>query len=366
MAEMWRKVEVPGHLRALDRPFPAEDRGRTARPARSYRWFIADTLTRLAAQAGATIDLEPRYGFVGKITFPAGRTSYFHAQMLDLNPLGSSELASDKDFAAYFLARAGYPVIEGRPFYGAKLGRMLGSDQNIEAAYRYARSLGWPVIVKPNSSSQGRGVAKVSTRANFYRAARAIHRDNKVLLVQRFISGRDYRLVVLDDAVISAYERLPLSVVGDGRSTIRQLFDRKQREFVRAGRDTTLDGRDFRIEMHLREQRLRWGSVLPPGTAAALLANKNLSTGGDAVEALDTIHPGFVGLAVAITAEMGLRLCGVDLLLPSGSLADPPADYAVIEINAAPGLDNYASSGAAQAARVDDLYLAVFKALRRR
>jgi len=118
--------------------------------------------------------------------------------------------------------------------------------------------------------------------------------------------------------------------------------------------------------MHLREQRLRWGSVLPPGTATALLANKNLSTGGDAVEALDTIHPGFVGLAVAITAEMGLRLCGVDLLLPSGSLADPPADYAVIEINAAPGLDNYASSGAAQAARVDDLYLAVFKALRRR
>lgn len=341
-------------------------RGRKARPAPPYRWFIADTLTRLAAQAGATIDLEPRYGFVGKISFPAGRTSYFHAQMLDLNPLGSSELASDKDFAAYFLARAGYPVIEGRPFYGAKLGRMLGSDQNIDAAYRYARALGWPVIVKPNSSSQGRGVAKVSTRADFYRAARAIQRDNKVLLVQRFITGRDYRLVVLDDAVISAYERLPLSVVGDGRSTIRQLFDRKQREFVRAGRDTKLDGHDVRIEMHLREQRLRWGSVLPPGTAAALLANKNLSTGGDAVEALDTIHPGFVKLAVAITAEMGLRLCGVDLLLPSGSLADPPADYAVIEINATPGLDNYASSGAAQAARVDDLYLAVLNALRRR
>ncbi|HEV2010293.1 MAG TPA: hypothetical protein VGS17_04620, partial [Candidatus Limnocylindria bacterium] len=66
-------------------------RGRNARPAGSSRWFIADTLTRLAAQAGATIDLEPHYGFVGKISFPAGRTSYFHAQMLDLNPLGSSE-----------------------------------------------------------------------------------------------------------------------------------------------------------------------------------------------------------------------------------------------------------------------------------
>jgi len=63
---------------------------------------------------------------------------------------------------------------------------------------------------------------------------------------------------------------------------------------------------------------------------------------------------------------MGLRLCGVDLLLRSGSLAEAPADYVVIEINAAPGLDNYASSGVTQAARVDDLYLAVLNALRQR
>jgi D-alanine-D-alanine ligase-like ATP-grasp enzyme len=344
----------------------AGSRGKKTRPPGSFRWFIADTLVRLAARAGATIDLEPRYGFVGKISFPAARTSHFHTQLLDLNPLGSSALAADKDFAAYFLARAGYPVIEGRPFYRAKTARMLGTDENIDAAYRYARSLGWPVIVKPNNSSQGRGVARVSTRADFYRAARAILRDDKVLLVQRFIRGRDYRLVVLDDAVISAYERLPLSVVGDGRSTIRQLFVRKGREFVRTGRDTKLDGRDFRIEAHLREQRLRWSSVLSAGTSATLLANNNLSTGGDAIEALDTIHPDFVKLAAAITAEMGLRLCGVDLMLLSGSLADAPADYAVIEINAAPGLDNYASSGDAQAARVDDLYLAILNALRRR
>ena len=336
------------------------------RPAGSYRWFLADTLTRLAPQAGARIDLEPRFGFVGKISFPGGRTSYLYGQMLDLNPLASSELASDKDFAAHYLERAGYPVIDGRPFYGPKLCRILRSDQNIDAAYHYARSLGWPVIVKPNRRSQGRGVAKVSTRADFYRAARAILRENRVLLVQRFISGRDYRLVVLDDAVISAYERLPLTVVGDGRATIRQLFDRKQREFIRTGRDTKLDGDDFLIEMHLREQGLGKDSVLPKGKAAALRANANLSSGEDALEAIDKIHPGFVKLAVAITAEMGLRLCGVDLLLHSGSLAEAPADYVIIEINAAPGLDNYAGSGVTQAARVDELYLAVLNALRQR
>lgn len=337
-----------------------------ARPAGSTRWFIADTLTRLAPLAGATVHLEPRFGFVGRIGFPHGRTSYFHGGMLDLNPLGSSELAADKDFTAYFLARAGYPVIEGRPFYSRKLGRSFGSDQDVDAAYRYARTLGWPVVVKPNSRSQGRDVAKVSTRADFYRAARAIMRRNGVLLVQRFVPGRDYRLVVLDDAVISAYERLPISVVGDGRATIRRLFARKQREFVRTGRDTVLDADDLELDLHLREQRLGWDSVLAKGRVAPLRSNANLSSGGEAIEAVDTIHPGFAKLAVAITAEMGLRLCGVDLLLRTGSLADPPADYVVIETNAAPGLDNYAAGGALQAARVDELYLAVLKALRQR
>ncbi len=337
-----------------------------ARPTGSTRWFLADTLTRLAPRAGATIDLEPRFGFVGRIGFPGARTSYFHGGMLDLNPLGSSELAADKDFAAYFLQRAGYPVIEGRPFYRRKFGRSGGAGQDIDAAYRYARSLGWPVVVKPNSRSQGQDVVKVSTRADFYRAAGAILRRNGVLLVQRFISGRDYRVVVLDDAVISAYERLPITVVGDGRATIRQLFARKQREFVKSGRDTVLDADDLELATHLREQRLDWSSVLEKGRVARLRSNANLSSGGDAVEAFDTIHPGFVKLAVAITAEMGLRLCGVDLLLRSGSLADPPSDYVVIEINAAPGLDNYAGSGPAQAGRVDELYLAVLEALRKR
>jgi D-alanine-D-alanine ligase-like ATP-grasp enzyme len=336
------------------------------RPAGTTRWFIADTLTRLARRAGATIELEPRFGFVGRITFPGRRTSYFHGGMLDLNPLGSSELASDKDFTAHFLQRCGYPVIEGRPFYRRRFGRAFGSDQDIDAGYRYACAIGWPVVVKPNSRSQGRDVAKVSTRVGFYRAARAIMRTNAVMLVQRFVPGRDYRLVVLDDAVISAYERRPIAVVGDGRATIRVLFARKQREFKRTGRDTVLDTDDLELELHMREQRIGWDTVLPVGRVTPLRSNGNLSAGGDAVEALDTMHPGFRRIAVAITAEMGLRLCGVDLLLRTGSLADPPADYVVIEINAAPGLDNYASSGSVQAGRVDELYLAVLKALRRR
>lgn len=339
---------------------------RHAPAADSYRWHLAETLRRVAPRAGARVDLEPRFGFIGRISFPRGRTSYFYRHLLDLNPLASSALATDKDFAAHFLSEAGYPVIEGQVFYSPRVMRLLGSDRGLDAGYRYARSLGWPVIVKPNSGSQGIGVSKVATRVDFHHAARACLRLDDVMIVQRFITGRDFRLVVLDDKVIQAYERLPLTVVGDGRATIRQLLLRREREFRRTGRDTRLDPMDAGIGLALRAQRLGLDSVPAKARVTALRANANLSSGGEAVDALAGLHPDFTKLAVTMTAAMGLRICGVDLLLRSGSLADAPTEYVVIEINAKPGLDDFHTGGAAQQRRVDELHVLLLKALRRR
>ena len=339
---------------------------RHAPAADSYRWHLAETLRRVAPRAGARVDLEPRFGFIGRISFAGGRTSYFYRHLLDLNPLASSALATDKDFATHFLAEAGFPVIEGQVFYSPRVMRLLGSDRGLDAGYRYARSLGWPVIVKPNSGSQGVGVSRVATRVDFYRAARACLRLDDVMIVQRFVTGRDFRLVVLDDKVIQAYERLPLTVVGDGRATIRQLLARREREFRRAGRDTRLDPTDPEIALALSERRLSLDSVLPRARAAVLRANANLSSGGEAVDARAGLHPGFAKVAVRMTREMGLRICGVDLLLRSGSLADAPTSYVVIEINARPGLDDFHTGGTAQQHRVDALHVLLLKALRRR
>ena len=85
-------------------------------------------------------------------------------------------------------------------------------------------------------------------------------------------------------------------------------------------------------------------------------------TGGDAVDVTHAIHPEFKRLAVNITKDMGLRMCGVDIIT-STDISMPMSDYVVIEINSAPGLDNYASMGVEQQERVDELYLKVLKAL---
>jgi D-alanine-D-alanine ligase-like ATP-grasp enzyme len=86
-----------------------------------------------------------------------------------------------------------------------------------------------------------------------------------------------------------------------------------------------------------------------------------LSTGGEAVDVTNNLHPSFKELAIRITKDMGLRLCGVDIL--TNDISVPLKDYVIIEIKGAPGLDNYASMGQAQAKVVESLYLKVLRAL---
>ena len=263
------------------------------------------------------------------------------------------------------MERMGYRVVPGRAFYSSQWCEAIGSRQDINAAYRYAKKIGLPVIVKPNSGSQGKGVNKVFTRHQFFKSVRSIFRLDRVVLVQEALYGNDYRIVVLDGRIISAYQRVPLNVVGNGRDTIYQLLREKQRRFIASSRDTRLKPQDPRIAENLNRQRLNFKSVLPKGQTAYLLDNANLSSGGDAIDITKEVHPEFRKLAIRLTKDMGLRLCGVDLMV-QGDISKPPRHYWILEINAAPGLDHYARSGRAQQRIVEQLYLDVLKSMAKR
>ncbi|MBP6860292.1 MAG: cyanophycin synthetase [Candidatus Pacebacteria bacterium] len=326
--------------------------------------FVSALFKKLAKRAGVTVNLEPGYGFAGQIVTKDGRKRYFRGTKLDINTLGATETSADKDFAAHFMREMGYPVPEGEAFFSDAWAKMLKSKRTIDAAYRYAQKLGFPVIVKPNSKSRGIGVVKAANKADFYRAFRAAAKADTVVLVQEPCLGRDYRVVVLDGRIISAYERLPLTVVGDGKSTVRALLQKLQERFEREGRDTRINIKDWRIARKLARQKLTFDSVLPRTIRAALLDNANLSSGGMSVDVTNDVHPGFANIAVRLTRDMGLRLCGVDLMI-DGDIRRPPSeqDYAVLEINSAPGLDHYASQGRKQQRIVEDLYLELLKSM---
>ncbi len=321
-------------------------------------------LQKIAHKIGATVLMEPEWNIVGQIIFKNGRKRYFRYSSLDLNPMGSSEIAKDKDYANFFMKRMGYPIIHGETFFSDVWAKAIGSRKKIDAAYRYALSLGFPVIVKPNSGSQGVCVARVSNKREFYRAIRAVFKCDRVALVQEVVAGKDYRLVVLDKKVISAYQRIPLSVIGDGKSKILKLLKEKQRLFVASSRDTKINLDDPRIEEKLQHQGMSMKSVPAMGECVYALDNANLSTGGDSVDVTNALHPLFAKIAVKLTKDMGLRLCGVDLMV-QGDISQKPETYWVIEINSAPGLDHYVRSGRAQEKIVEDMYLEVLKSLQR-
>jgi D-alanine-D-alanine ligase-like ATP-grasp enzyme len=324
--------------------------------------FLTVLIRRIAKRMGATVILEPEFGYVGQILFANGRRTFFRNRVLSINTVSAVEVSRDKNYSAFFLKKFGYRVPKEQTFFSKARCEALGSERGVEAACDFAQKLGFPVIVKPNDLSQGTMVTKALNRSDVRKAAREITERCHVFLVQQFIPGRDYRIVVLDDQVISAYERSPLAVKGDGKRTIRQLLVQKQKSFERDGRDTCIDFEDVRMHRKLASQKLTLASVLPSGKEMNLLDNANLSTGGESRDVTHEMHDDYRRLAIAVTKDMGLRLCGVDLL--TSDITQPKdASTVILEINGAPGLDHYAATGKAQQKIVEDLYARVLRAI---
>jgi D-alanine-D-alanine ligase-like ATP-grasp enzyme len=311
---------------------------------------------------GAKVLLEPEWGVVGQITLKNGKKRYFRHSNLDLNPLGASKVSSDKDYANFFMQKMGYPTVPGKAFFSDRWSAAIGSNQNIDAAYTYAEHLGFPVIIKPNSGSQGTDVRLVHDKQEFYRGLRAVFKRDRVALVQKPVSGFEYRVVVLDTEVISAYQRIPLNVVGNGKSDIGQLLEMKMRAYMKSGRDTEITFDDPRIKDKLNRQKLNLKSVVARNEQIFLLDNSNLSAGGDSVELTDAVHPAFKKAMINLTRDMGLRLSGVDVIMETPITAKP-GQYWILEVNDAPGFDHYAKSGKAQEKIVEAIYVKVLRAM---
>jgi D-alanine-D-alanine ligase-like ATP-grasp enzyme len=326
--------------------------------------FTTSTIKKLAEEIGAVIVTDPEYSFVGHITFKNGNKTFFHTATFDINYFGSAAIAKDKGVSNFFLKKFGYQVTEGQRFFSYKVCEKLSNAKNIDAGFDYAKELGFPVIVKPINLSQGMFVTKVYNKQEYYQVAKKILKNNSGLIVERFYNGNDYRIVVLDDEVLSAYQRIPLFIKGDGKSSVVELMRQKQENFLKSGRKKIIDYEDYRIKLKLQRQRLNFDSVISEDSIVYLLDNANLSSGGEAVDLTENIHPDFHKLAVNITKDMGLRLAGVDII--TNDITLPMLNYTTIEVNASPGLTHYASTGEIQTKRVESLYLKVLKALENR
>lgn len=325
------------------------------------RPFVTKRIKRLVGEVGAELKVEPRYKFVGHITFPNGVRTFFRDTSFNINGQGSVQIAKDKGYTSFFLKDFGFEVPEWYTVFNEELNSNLSKTSTVEEGLKACQKIGFPVILKPNDKSKGEGVFKVYNEVEYRKSATEILRSNYVLLIQEFCVGNDYRIVVLDDEIIAAYQRIPLRVTGDGNLSILDLLVKKQSEFHSMGRETIIPLNDERIKQTLSKQNLELNSILPKNETVQLLDISNLSTGGTAVDVSDTIHEEFKNLALSIADRMCLRFCGVDIL--TEDITSPANDYKVIEVNSSPGLDNYGFLGKQQDKKVDDLYLSILRKL---
>lgn len=312
----------------------------------------------------ASVTLDPKWKLTGQINFKNGRRSYFLYNALDLNPYGSSLVVKDKDFTNFFLKKMGFKTIpNSKVFFSEAWGRTIGVlDNGLEAAKAFSEKIGFPLVVKPNQGSQGSKVSLVFNKTELKTTLKEILKTERVVLIQSFVSGRDYRVVVLDKKVVAAYERIPLNVYGDEKSSIKKLLEKKQAEFDKKERSIKIDFSDLRILNKLKQQNLSLNSIPEKDQRVFLLNNANLSTGGDAINVTKTIHPEFKKLAISASKAMNLRLSGVDFLI-QGDIKDKPKNYFILEINAAPGLDHFSKLGKKEAELVENLYAKILKLL---
>ena len=328
--------------------------------------YLTKLIKKLAPKVGARVLVEPEWGIVSQIIYKNGVVRSLRMYSLDLNHIASADIAKDKGYAKFFMQEKGYPVAEGTTVFKDSWAKMVKSNRKIPYAINYAKKIGYPLIAKPNSKSQGADVFLVYDKKELIFALRKIFQEDKIAILEKYLPGKDYRIVVLDNKIISAYQRIPLCVTGDGKSSILDLLKQKQKSFINASRDTRINFNDNRIKIKLK--RLGYSiarTVLAIGQKIFLLDNANLSTGGDSVDVTSAIHPSFKKIAINLTREMGLRIAGVDLMVTEGGIEDNSknCNYYMIEINAAPGLDHYVTTGRKQKKIVEAMYLKVLKAL---
>jgi cyanophycin synthetase len=239
-------------------------------------------------------------------------------------------IAQDKELTKRMLYAAGVPVPIGRPVDDA------------EDAWAAAQEIGLPVVVKPRDGNQGKGVAvNLSTREQVMEAYRVADAHGSDVLVERYLPGHDYRLLVVGDALVAAARREPPSVQGDGEQSIRELVDEVNRDPLRGdGHGTSLT--KIRLDETALATLAKAGytpdSVPPLGARVVLRNNANLSTGGTATDVTDEVHPEFAARAILAAKVVGLDVCGVDVVANTVIQPLESQGGGIVETNAAPGL----------------------------
>lgn len=239
------------------------------------------------------------------------------------------EIACNKEDTKYLLEQAEVSVPRGE---------IIRRESSLEEACAY---VGFPLVIKPVDGNHGRGITvninNLEDALVAFHAAKAV--SNSVI-IEKFITGEDYRLLVINNVLVAAALRTPANVIGNGRSTIQQLIDEvnsdPRRGFGHENVLTKITTNDLTLGL-INSAGYTIDSILPAGERLILKDTANLSTGGTAEDVTDFVHPANISMCERISRIIDLDICGIDIMTTDISKPLEETGGAVLEVNAGPG-----------------------------
>ncbi|MBL7692741.1 MAG: cyanophycin synthetase [Flavipsychrobacter sp.] len=239
------------------------------------------------------------------------------------------EIACDKEETKNLLESAEIPVPRGRIIY----------DE--EDLRNTIDKIGYPIVTKPVNGNHGKGA---TTNIRTWEDAVAGLKDAKVygraVICEKYITGRDFRVLVINYKFVAAALRTPAAVIGDGVHTVQQLIDIVNSDPRRGyGHEKVLTA--IKVDSFTMDMLSKKGYTLDTVPADKeelwLKPTANLSTGGTATDVTDFVHPTNVFMCERIARIIGLNICGIDIMADDLSVPITENGGAVLEVNAAPG-----------------------------
>lgn len=240
------------------------------------------------------------------------------------------DISCNKQLTKFLLGEHQIPVPYGKVVYSEISALMV------------AKQIGMPVVIKPFDGNQGKGVhLNLKTDEEIKAAFREASKYSNGIIVEKYVKGCDFRILVVGGRVSAVSERRPAGVVGDGVHTIKQLVEIVNRDPNRGEqheKPLTKIKFDTVVMNVLKKNGMAAETIPANGQPVFLRENGNLSTGGIAIDCTDRIHPENVEIAVRAASAIGIDIAGIDIVAEDISQPITETGGAVVEVNTAPGI----------------------------
>jgi cyanophycin synthetase len=253
----------------------------------------------------------------------------FRATMTDRTSSIAVDLASNKDETKRLLQDAAIPVAKGM---------CIIHEEEVKEVIEKVK---FPLVFKPLDGNHGKGASiNVKTEEEAIAAFHHAKKYSRKIIVEKFITGYDFRVLVINNRFIAAAMREPAHVIGDGKSSIQQLIDLENKDPRRGyGHENVLT--EITVDRETHDQLTKYNytleTILKKEEKCYLKGTANLSTGGTSTDVTDIMHPTNIFICERISRVIGLDICGIDIMAQNLSEPLEISGGVVLEVNAAPG-----------------------------